>query len=363
MKAGRCLIVAGGTGGHMFPARAAAEALTARGWTVKLVTDRRGARHAAGFPGGEPLIVDAATPFVKNPVRMLANVARLVRGVGQARRRVRAFAPDVVAGFGGYVAYPALFAARRARAPIVLHEQNAVLGRVNRAFARSAFAVASGFARLDRLPAGVRHEVTGNPVREAIREAACAYAPPEADGPVELLVIGGSLGARILSEGVPEAVAGLPKGLRARLRVTQQTRQEALAHARALYAEAGVDAVCAPFFEDMAALYAKAHLVIARAGASSVAELAATGRPSLLVPLAIAMDDHQSANAQSLARAGGAEVIAESEFAPNLLSARLESVLNDAEALARRAQAARGVGRGDAHAALADLIEAAAQER
>ncbi|MEO1039696.1 MAG: undecaprenyldiphospho-muramoylpentapeptide beta-N-acetylglucosaminyltransferase [Pseudomonadota bacterium] len=361
MSEGRCLIIAGGTGGHMFPARAAADALSERGWTVRLATDARGAHHAGGFPGGEPARVDAATPFVKNPIRMAGNLLKLARGVVQARALIRDFKPDVVAGFGGYVAYPGLWAARAAGVPYVLHEQNAVLGRVNRVFARSAFAVASGFERLDRLPADARHEVTGNPVREAIR-AACghAYAAPSADGPIELLVIGGSLGARILSEGVPEAVAALPEPLRNRMRVTQQTREESLQRARELYAAAGVEAVCEPFFEDIGALYAGAHLVIGRAGASSVAELAVTGRPSILIPLAIAMDDHQTGNAAALVDAGAADVIAEPDFAPQLLSARLETVLTDGEALARRAQAARDVGRAQAHDALADLIEAAA---
>ncbi len=360
----RALIVAGGTGGHMFPARAAAEALVERGWTVRLVTDARGSRHASGFPGEAPEIIEAATPFVKNPVTLVKNLAKLARGTGAARRLVKRFDPDVVAGFGGYVAFPALTAARLAGVPIVLHEQNAVLGRVNRLFAGSAAAVASGFDRLDRAPKRAPHVVTGNPVRAAVLAAREApYAPPEDDGEIRLLVIGGSLGARILSVGVPEAVAALPEDLRTRLKIVQQTRSESLDAARRIYAEAGVSASCEPFFDDMGARYAAAHLVIARAGASTVAELAAIGRPAVLVPLAIAMDDHQSANAAALAEPGGAVVIDEHAFDASALSARLETLLRDGKSLGERAAAARAAGRPDAHDALADLVESAAKER
>ena len=364
MSEKRALIVAGGTGGHMFPARAAAEALVARGWTVRLVTDSRGSRHAGGFPGEAPEIIEAATPFVKNPVTLARNLAKLSRGLGAARRLVKRFKPDVVAGFGGYVAFPALTAARMSGVPIVLHEQNAVLGRVNRVFAGSAVAVASGFDRLERAPKRAPHVVTGNPVRSAVLAAReTAYEPPADDGEIRLLVIGGSLGARILSEGVPEAVAALPEDLRTRLKIAQQTRTESLETARRLYNDAGVRAECEPFFEDMGARYADAHLVIARAGASTVAELAAIGRPAVLVPLAIAMDDHQSANAAALADPGGAVVIDERAFDAAALSARLETLLRDGKSLGDRAAAARAAGRPGAHEALADLVESAARER
>jgi UDP-N-acetylglucosamine--N-acetylmuramyl-(pentapeptide) pyrophosphoryl-undecaprenol N-acetylglucosamine transferase len=356
----RALFAAGGTGGHIFPARAAADALVERGWAVQLVTDARGLKHAGDFPGDAPVVIDAASPFQKNPVRAVKAVVSLMKGYGTTRKLMADFKPDVVAGFGGYPAFPALAAARLSGTPHLIHEQNAVLGRVNRLFAGSAFAVASGFDRLDKLKPGARHEVTGNPLRAAVLAAIRDYTPPEDDGEIRLLVIGGSLGARLLSLTVPEALAQLPEALRGRLRVVQQTRAETLEEARAIYVRAGIEADLQPFFTDMGKLYADAHLVISRAGASSVSEIAAHGRPAIFVPLGIAMDDHQSANALSLVEAGAAESIAESDFAAQSLSARLETALSDGEALARRAAAARAAGRADAHMRLAELIIAAA---
>ncbi|PWE17718.1 undecaprenyldiphospho-muramoylpentapeptide beta-N-acetylglucosaminyltransferase [Marinicauda salina] len=362
MTGGRVLFAAGGTGGHIFPARAAAEALIARGWRVRLITDARGARHAEDFPGDGVDVIDAASPFVKNPVRLVGALGKLARGYGRTRAIMRDFEPDVVAGFGGYPAFPVLLAARVSGTPFVIHEQNAVLGRVNRLFSGSATAVASGFDRLDRASSKARHVVTGNPVRAAVLAAGDAdYEPPAPDGEIRLLVIGGSLGARVLSETAPLAIARLPEALRARLKVVQQTRPEAIAAAREIYADAGVDAECEAFFHDMGERYAAAHLVVSRAGASSVSELAAVGRPALLVPLAIAMDDHQTANAEGLVAGGGAEIVREADLDAPALSARLESLLSDGEALARRAEAARAAGRPDAHERLADLIESVAE--
>jgi len=354
----RLLIAAGGTGGHMFPARATADALIARGWRVQLVTDARGARHAQGFPGEPVRVIEASSPFVKNPVKLPGALFKLGRGLGQARALMAEFKPDVVAGFGGYPAFPALAAARLTDTPFIIHEQNAVLGRVNRMFARGAAAVASGFERLDRTSPRALHVVTGNPVRAAILAACGApYRPPSPDGEVRLLVLGGSLGARILSTTVPDAVSRMPEALRARLKVTQQAREEDLEQVRATYEAAGVEATLSPFFEDMGALYADAHLVISRAGASSVSEIAATGRPAIFVPLAIAMDDHQSANAHALMREGAAESVPEREFTAGRLCEHLARLLTDGEALHKRAEAARKLGKPDAHYRLADLIE------
>ncbi|KPP80541.1 MAG: UDP-N-acetylglucosamine--N-acetylmuramyl-(pentapeptide) pyrophosphoryl-undecaprenol N-acetylglucosamine transferase MurG [Oceanicaulis sp. HLUCCA04] len=364
MNAPRLLIAAGGTGGHIFPARAVAETLREAGWQIRLITDQRGMRHAAGFPGEGVDQIEAATPFVKNPAKAAGNTLRLARGFATAGGINARFRPDMVAGFGGYPAFPALAHAQLKRIPFVIHEQNAVLGRVNRVFARKAVAVASGFDRLDRLPARSRHVVTGNPVRSAILAGGRApYDAPQADGPIRLLVIGGSLGARILSAGVPEAIAQLPEALRARLEVTQQTRAEQVDAARRIYAQAGVEAVCEPFFEDMGPLYARAHLVISRSGASSVSEIAALGRPSLLVPLEIAADDHQRANAQGLAATGAAQIITEDEIAAGALRARLETLLGDGEALGSMAEAALQAGKPDAHLRLASLLQDALKPR
>ncbi len=360
----RLLIAAGGTGGHMFPARAAADALMARGWSVKLVTDARGARHATDFPGEPVSEIEASSPFAKNPVKMAQSMVKLGRGVFQARKIMADFKPHVVAGFGGYPAFPVLTAAWMASVPRVIHEQNAVLGRVNRLFAGSVVSVASGFTRLDKMPDQAVHAVTGNPVRAHVLAAReVEYAPPEPDGEIRLLVLGGSLGARILSETVPRAIAQLPEALRWRLKVVQQTREESLDSARQIYTDAGVKAELSPFFRDMGRLYAETHLVISRSGASSVSEIAAIGRPALFVPLAIAMDDHQTANAQGLVRAGAAEMIAEADFTVDHLRARLETLLSDGEALDARARLARKEGRPDAHERLADLIVQAAEPK
>lgn len=364
MTAPRLLIAAGGTGGHIFPARAVAETLREAGWHIRLITDQRGMRHAAGFPGEGVDQIEAATPFVKNPALAAGNTVKLAKGFAAAGRIVAGFKPDLVAGFGGYPAFPALAHAQLKRIPFVIHEQNAVLGRVNRVFAARAFAVASGFERLDRLPRKARHVVTGNPVRAAILAGGrTPYAAPQDNGPVRLLVIGGSLGARILSVGVPEAIAGLPGHLRARLDVVQQTRAEQIEASRRLYAGAGVTARCEAFFDDMGPLYASAHLVISRSGASSVSEIAALGRPSLLVPLEIAADDHQRANAEGLVAAGAAQIITEDEIAAGALRARLETLLADGEALAGMAEAALQGGKPDAHLRLASLLQDALRAR
>jgi UDP-N-acetylglucosamine--N-acetylmuramyl-(pentapeptide) pyrophosphoryl-undecaprenol N-acetylglucosamine transferase len=359
---GKALFAAGGTGGHMFPARAAADALIARGWQVRLVTDARGAKHARDFPGGDPIVIEAQSPFQKNPVKLLGALASLAKGYSQTRKLMTEFQPDVVAGFGGYPAFPVLAAARSRRIPFLIHEQNAVLGRVNRLFSGSAVRVASGFERLDRISSDANHSVVGNPVRSAVLKAAeTSYAAPSPNDEFRLLVIGGSLGARLLSVTVPRAVAELPETLRRRLKVTQQTREESLDEARQLYAEAGVEAQLAPFFEDMGALYADTHLVISRAGASSVSEIAAIGRPAIFVPLAIAMDDHQSANAKSLVDAGAAEAISEADLTVQRLRESLETAMTGGEALTQQAAAARALGKPSAHEHLADLIAAAAE--
>lgn len=360
----RILLAAGGTGGHVFPARAAADVLRARGWEVRLITDQRGARHTADFPAVAIDIVDAASPSTKNPIRLAKALISLARGVGQARRIVRQWAPDVVAGFGGYPAFPALMAARLAGLPFAIHEQNAVLGRVNRVFASHAAFVASGFERLDRAPGRTRRLITGNPVRDPIRAAREAgYPDLVPGGKLQLLVLGGSLGARLLSETVPQAVALLPEMLRNRLEVAQQTREDSLPMAEDIYSGAGVPAECSPFFDDVGERLARAHFVIARAGASSVSEVACAGRPAIFVPLAIAADDHQTANADSLVEAGAADSIAERDFTPEALAGLLEvRLMNDTDLL-HRAETARSAGRPDAAAMFADAIDALAPAR
>lgn len=356
----RCLIAAGGTGGHLFPARAAAEALIKRGWQIRLVTDARGMKHTEGFPAVAIDEIHAASPSTKNPIKLLKAGVELTQGLAQAQGILKAWKPDVVAGFGGYPAFPALAAAQVARIPFCIHEQNSVLGRVNRVFAGKAGFIASGFERLDRLTerARKRHMLTGNPLREPIVAARAAGYPELAEGGrINLLVLGGSLGARLLSETVPAAIAQLPESLRSRLDVVQQTREENLDVARKTYEDAGVNATCEPFFQNVGELYAACHLVVGRAGASTVSEVMGVGRPAIFCPLGIATDDHQTANTDSLIKALAADVLAEADFTADRLAELLEARLSDPKDLTERAAAARSLGRPDAAEALAKAVD------
>jgi UDP-N-acetylglucosamine--N-acetylmuramyl-(pentapeptide) pyrophosphoryl-undecaprenol N-acetylglucosamine transferase len=356
------VIGAGGTGGHMFPAQALAQEMLRRGWRVALSSDARGLRYAGGFPEAVARREARSATFARGGLAAkLGAPLALARGALETRRWFRADRPACVAGFGGYPAFPALAAAWLSGLPRLIHEQNGVLGRVNRLFAARVGAVACGTWPVTNAPAGAALLHVGNPVRDAVRAAAAPYAPPGA-GPLRLLVFGGSQGARLFGRVVPRALAALPGALRARLSVVQQARPEDADAVRAAYADAGIAAEVAPFFEDMPARMAAAHLVIARAGASTVAELGVIGRPAILVPYAAAMDDHQTANARALTEAGGAETVAEAAFAPEALTARLAALLPDGERLTRMAAAAKEQGAPDAAAALADLVERLARE-
>lgn len=356
------VIAAGGTGGHLFPAAAFAEEMRVRGWRVVLMTDARGRRYAEHFPAERIEDVAAASPTL-HPLKAIPAALKIWRGVSEAKRRFSEFKPSLVAGFGGYPSFPALMAARAHKVPIIIHEQNSVLGRVNRALATSAAIVACGFERLDRLPVQVadRKRVVGNPVRLPILEVrAQAYPEPPAGGRLNLLVIGGSQGARLFGEVIPIAVTLLPEALRARLDVVQQAREEQVGDVQRVYADAGVRAEVSPFFSDMGAKLAAAHLVIARAGASTVTELQVAGRPAILVPFAAAADDHQAANAAGLTSVGAADVLTETQFTPEALAALLARRLGDTHGLSIRAAAARAAAEPDAAKALADLAEAVA---
>ena len=354
------VIGAGGTGGHMFPAAAFAGEMRQRGWRVGLVSDSRGLAYAAEFPADWKIEVQAASPRFSRPWTLPFTWLKLRSGVIQARRCFVADRPDLVAGFGGYPAYPALRAAKALKIPIIIHEQNAVLGRVNRAFARTAHSVASGFERLDRLPRAAHQVALGNPVRPSVRAASGQDLPGMGEG-VTLFITGGSQGARILGDVVPEALCEhLPAALRARLKVVQQVRPEQIETVGARYAASGITAELAPFFEDMPDRLAAAHLVIARSGAGTVSEISAIGRPSILIPLKIAMDDHQTANAGALVQAGAADLLPEDLACPDRLARLLAERLSDPETLRGMALAAAGAGKLQATQDLADLAERAA---
>ncbi len=353
------VIAAGGTGGHLFPAQALAEALTARGWRIVLASDDRVRGLAEGFPAERRIPLSAATYSPGNPLGAVRAGLAILKGVMQARKALTELKPAVVVGFGGYPSLPALLAAISQGRRTVIHEQNAVMGRANRLLAPRVTAVACAFPTLQKAPASVQQRAVtvGNPVRPPVR---ALYGEPytaPGDGEVRVLVTGGSQGARVLSEGVPQAVAKLPEAIRARLKVRQQTRPENVEAATKVYADAGVEAEIAPFFADMASRLAAAHLMIGRAGASTVCEIAVAGRPSILVPLKIALDDDQGQNARLLAEAGAAVVLREDAFTPDSLAETLRMLIEDPVKLTAMAAAASAVARPDAADRLADLVE------
>lgn len=352
------LLAAGGTGGHMFPAQALARELLARGRTVALVTDRRGRAFGDILPEVTVWRIRAAAP-TGGLVGKARALAELALGTLQAQRLVARLRPAAVVGFGGYPSVPALIAAQRAGMPTVLHEQNAVLGRANRLLAGGARTIATSFPSVAQVKAGDRAKLvrTGNPVRPAILDTRdLPYPQTDTSAPVELLVTGGSQGARVFSEVVPAALARLPENLRGRIRLSQQARPEDLDAARDALARTGVAADVRDFFRDMPDRLARCHLAITRAGASTVAELTAAGRPVILVPYPHAADDHQTANAQAVADAGGAWLMPQPSFTPEALASRLEALLTMPATLTKAAAAARAWGAPDAAIRLADLV-------
>lgn len=357
MAAPLLLIAAGGTGGHMFPAQALAEAMIAKGWRVTLSTDARGARYAGGFPAAVAVDQVASATFARGGVLAKALVPlRIGAGVGAAVLAQLRDRPDVVVGFGGYPSIPALSAAVILRRRRMIHEQNGVLGRVNQAFARRVDAVACG-TWPTALPAGVKGVHTGNPVRAAVRERAGAGYIPPGDYPMSLVVIGGSQGARILSDVVPAAVAVLPEDIRRHLRLAHQARSEDIARVESAYAAAGVTAEVVPFITDIPRRISEAQLVISRAGASSIADISVIGRPSILIPFAAATGDHQSANAKGLVAAGAAILVPEAQLDAATLSRHIAAVLGDPGRAQAMALAALGQGLPDATARLVAVVE------
>jgi UDP-N-acetylglucosamine--N-acetylmuramyl-(pentapeptide) pyrophosphoryl-undecaprenol N-acetylglucosamine transferase len=350
------VVAAGGTGGHLFPAEALAVSLSRRGVTVDLVTDERVSRYGE-FPGHATHIVPSATFAGHNPFRIAWAMSKLGRGTIKTLRLFDRLRPAAVVGFGGYPTIPPVLAAVLHGIPAIVHEQNGVLGRANRLLARRVQAIATGFRGLladdPRLAAKVTH--TGNPVRPAVVEAAAA-AYPDAGGPLRILVFGGSQGARVMAEVAPPAIELVPMAVRARLSVTQQARDEDIARVRSAYERIGVAAEVEPFFRDLPARIAASHLVISRSGASTVAELAAVGRPAILVPLPHAIDHDQRANAGMLGRAGGAIVMEQTHFTPDRVAAEIARLAAAPEKLAEMAAAARGQGILDGADRLADLV-------
>ena len=357
---GSVMLAAGGTGGHLFPAFALAEELARRGRAVDLVTDMRGDRYGTGFPARAVYPIHAATLKGKSPLAVAETGITLARGVREAFALIGRIRPAVAVGFGGYPSFPPLLAARLRGVPTLLHEQNAVLGRANRMLAKRVTALATSFERTKLVdgPIAAKARFTGNPVRDVVVAAAGkAYDPPAPDGQFNLLVFGGSQGARYFSEGVPPALALLPENVRRRLVVIQQCREEDLEGVRKAYAASGIEANLAPFFKTLPEIMAEAHLVIGRAGASTIAELTVIGRPAIVVPLPHALDNDQLQNATRLAESGGGWCIQQKDLSAERLSSEIVRLASSPDELLVAAAASKQQGRPDAVRRLADLVE------
>jgi UDP-N-acetylglucosamine--N-acetylmuramyl-(pentapeptide) pyrophosphoryl-undecaprenol N-acetylglucosamine transferase len=353
------VLAAGGTGGHLIPAFALGQELLNRGHHVALVTDQRGTK----IPGCPEKIATHVLPagrITKNPASWLPGVQAIAEGRLMARRLYANFAPSAVVGFGGYPAFPALLGAFAEKIPTIIHEQNAVLGRVNRFTARQVNAIATAYPDILRLSPSYRNKthLVGNPIREEVLTLRDQPYPPLAeDGIFRVLVTGGSQGATILSEVVPDGLSRLPLNLRRRLQVTQQCRAEDIDTVRAAYAKHDIPAELATYLPDLPERLGWAHLVISRAGASTIAELTCAGRPAILVPLPSATDNHQSFNVKEMVHAGGARAIAQSAFTPVELAKQIQKIALEPGALENAAAAAKKCGRPNAVAELADLVE------
>ena len=352
-------VTSGGTGGHMFPAVALSKALVRRGAKVMFFTDARAARYTDGVDGVQTIILPAGGIAGKGIKGRLMGAARLGLGTLKARSMIKKAKPAVVIGFGGYASIPATMSAKWLGIPFAIHEQNAVLGRANRLVAGAAKRIATSFPTVTLIDPTDQNKViwTGNPVRAEVAALAnSTYDVPTEDSPIKLLITGGSQGARVLSEILPTALVNLPEGIRTRLVVTQQARDEDINAVRKTYDGSGIDVTLASFIDDIPERLRDCHLVIARSGASTVAELTAAGRPGLLVPLPHAIDDHQRFNAQQVEDAGGAWLMPQDRFSSETVTDRLAKLLRNPAALTRAAKAAKTAGRANAAERLADMV-------
>ena len=359
MSTQRVILAAGGTGGHLFPAQALAEELSRRNIDIHLMTDERVRDYGKAFPASMTHIVPSASLSLSDPMHAPQRLLRLYRGYRLAGSLFAEHQPAAVVGFGGYPSLPPLMAASKSKIPSIVHEQNAVLGRANKLLAKRVNSIATSFENVLGVPAmaAKRVKLTGNPVRAAVLAAADGEYPKlDVTGPINLLVFGGSQGAKFFSDAMPPAIAALPEALRRRIWITQQCRPEDMDRVRAEYEAAGITANLAPFFKDMPWLMRAAHLVVCRSGASSIAELGVVGRPAILVPLPHAIDNDQLRNAESFAKAGGGFVHLQASLNPAHFAGVLAQLLERPEALKEAAAKALSHGRPDAARRLADLV-------
>ena len=353
------VLCAGGTAGHLYPAQALAGELQRRGKTVVVMTDARFKNYATVFPGVKIETVPSAAFSDRSILGLMASPFEIVGGIAMSLIKLRRIKPAAVIGFGGYPSVPVMLAAIASRIPTAIVAPDALLGRANRLVMNHVRLIAANFPLVRILPKDMSKVVyTGNPMRpEVVALAGAPYDPPQAGGPLKLLVFGGSQGARVFSELVPAALKLLPEAQRARLDIVQQARPEDIDAARAAYAALGVKAELAPYFTDLPQRMAAAQLVIGRSGAGPVSELALIGRPAILVPLPHALDDNQTPNADALANAGGGWRVRQAELTPQRLAVMLTAILAAPEDLARHAAAARSISKADGTERFADAVE------
>ncbi len=350
------VLAAGGTGGHLFPAQALAETLIGRGYRIHLMTDERVRDYGKNFPADETHIVESASPRFSEPLRLPSRLLKLFKGYTHAKSILRKVQPAAVAGFGGYPSFPPIFAASSLHIPSLVHEANSVLGRANKMLAKKVDAVAGSFEKTLGLPPMAKFVLTGNPVRAiALAQKAATY--PKFGGQINLLVFGGSQGAKFFSDFMPIAFAEMPKALRDKLLVTQQCRPEDMERVKAAYAGLGLRCDLQPFFADLPKRIAESHLVVSRSGASTIAELGVIGRPAVMVPLPHSIDNDQLRNAQSFASSGAGWLCPQGELKAHDFAAFLGRLLANEAGLKRAAESALTHGRPDAAERLADLIE------
>ncbi len=353
-------LAAGGTGGHLFPAQALAEVLVARGHDIQLVTDERVQDYGKSFPATKTHIVPSASLSLSKPLQVPGNLWRLLNGVRAAKNIFKLQRPAVVVGFGGYPSLPPLWAASQLGLPVIIHEQNAVLGRANTLMAKGVSAIATSFDQVFKLPPEARAKVvmTGNPVRQRVLDVADSpYPALNSTSPLRLVVFGGSQGARFFSDVMPDAIRLLPEDLQRRIFIVQQCREEDMGRVEQAFATLKTKVQLSPFFANMPQEIADCHLVIGRSGASTIAELGVIGRPAILVPLPHAIDNDQQKNAESFASVGAGHIRAQSTLTPQSLASLLQELLARPQALKDAAAAAKRHGKPDAAQKLADLVE------
>ena len=352
------ILSAGGTGGHVMPAQALARDLLSRGFAVEVVTDTRGLKFKEGF-GDIPMHVIKAGTLGAGLLGKAKGAANLGLGILQAQKLLRRKQPALVVGFGGYPSFPAVYAAQKMKISTILHEQNAIIGKANDMLAGNAARIASSVPELQGIDEQTRSKVvyTGNPIRADIAALFTkAYPSLEVDGSLRILVMGGSLGAKVFSDVLPGALAKLPANHRARLHVVQQCREDAIDETRKTYETASIKSEVKPFFDDVAEQFEACHLFIGRSGASTVAEVTVAGRPSIFVPYPHHKDQQQKMNADVVADAGGAWVMTESGFTPDAVLARIETFLQNPSNLFKAAENARDCARPDAARKLGNMV-------